>query len=460
VHLLGAAAALIVSAGWYVVLTMLWPSDSRPYMAGSTNNSFMNLVLGYNGFGRVLGNHGGGGAPPADCPQPAFVKEIRELIEHHHGGFAAFGGQPGLTRLFTGEWGFEISFLLPAALVALVIVLISRGRAPRTDPMRAGVIVFGVWMVVNGLVLAEMKQAAHPYYSLSFAPAVAGTFALGVAEMWRRRDTRGRAGLAVLVAAAGGWGFVLLSRESSFAPPVRWIVLVATVVAVVVTATPPRRLGGARSRTTVTAAGLVLATVAVLGGPAAYSVSAVATAHTGGSPTVSHDSFWATIFGGAHNTDKGGDHESDQGGFTGPFGSSEPNDDLDALLAKTNTRWAAAINGSSQAANLELNSRKSVMAMGGFTGQDPSPNLTQFQGYVRSHEVGYFIVAASGLGWGGGQSADEEDVNPECNVGWGRGNATTNRVTAWVQKYFTPVTVGGMTVYALTDPPAAAFTAQ
>ncbi|GAA4382412.1 glycosyltransferase family 39 protein [Tsukamurella soli] len=440
-HLLGAAAALVVSAGWYVVLTMLWPVDSRPYMAGSTDNSFMNLVFGYNGFGRLLGSHNGGGgwgSRPADCPVPEFIEQMRERLAHHHGGFGPFGAQPGLSRLFTGEWGLEIGFLVPVALVAFVLALVSRGRAPRTDLMRVGVLVFGVWMLVDGLVLAEMKRAAS-YYSLSMAPAVAATLALGVVEMWRRRDRwTGRAGLALLIAIGGGWGFVLLSRDTSFAPAMRWIVLVATVAAVVAALVPGERVAGVRTRTALTVVGLALAAVAVVGGSASYAVAAVANSHAGPGLTLRPVS-----------------------GFGG-FGFNTPNDDVDTLLSKTDTHWSAAVNGSMQAATLELNTHTSLIAVGGFTGQDPSPNLTQFQGYVRAREVRYFIVAPNR--WGGGAASDpasdqpdQAETNPACNTGWGSGNAATDQVTAWVQKYFTPVTVGGMTVYDLANPPAAAF---
>ena len=63
-HVLVATVAVVVSAGWFVLLTLVWPASSRPYIAGSTDNNFMNLVLGYNGFARVLGrNQGGFGAP-------------------------------------------------------------------------------------------------------------------------------------------------------------------------------------------------------------------------------------------------------------------------------------------------------------------------------------------------------------------------------------------------------------
>ena len=185
-HLLGALASMLASAGWFVVLTLLWPASSRPYIAGSTDNNFMNLVLGYNGFGRVLGtNHMGHGG--SDEPTRVHTitgehlghaaGEAMETSQHHGGGF---GSQvQGLPRLFTGEFGFEIGWLVPAALLATVLVLISRGRAPRTDLVRAGAILFGGWLLVDGLVLSFMKTNVHPYYCLSLAPAVTAMFAIG-----------------------------------------------------------------------------------------------------------------------------------------------------------------------------------------------------------------------------------------------------------------------------------------
>ena len=58
--LLIGAAALIVSAGWYVALVSLWPADSRPYIGGSTDNTLLELALGYNGLGRLTGDEPGG----------------------------------------------------------------------------------------------------------------------------------------------------------------------------------------------------------------------------------------------------------------------------------------------------------------------------------------------------------------------------------------------------------------
>ena len=112
-QLLAALGSMIVSAGWFVALVELWPAESRPYIGGSTTNSLLELALGYNGLGRILGGSGNGGGGGG-------------------GGNSGFGGEAGILRLFTGELALEVSWLLPAALIAFVR---ARGRhvAPAAD---------------------------------------------------------------------------------------------------------------------------------------------------------------------------------------------------------------------------------------------------------------------------------------------------------------------------------------
>ena len=73
----------------------------------------------------------------------------------------------------------------------------SRGDGPpRTDLTRGGAILFGGWLLIDGLVLSYMKGMAHPYYCLSVAPAMAGLVAIGGSEAWRlRRTVLGRSAL-------------------------------------------------------------------------------------------------------------------------------------------------------------------------------------------------------------------------------------------------------------------------
>jgi 4-amino-4-deoxy-L-arabinose transferase-like glycosyltransferase len=84
--------------------------------------------------------------------------------------------------------------------------------------------------------------------------------------------------------------------------------------------------------------------------------------------------------------------------------------------------------------DLELKTGTSLMAIGGFTGSDPSPTLAQFQQYVADGQVRYFL-ADSGRG------------GP-----FGHRTGSAGDITAWVEKTFTKTDVGGTTVYDLQSP--------
>ena len=108
-----------MSAGWWVLIVELWPDNARPYISNSTDNSVLNLALGYNGVSRILGRDNTRTTPSRNV---------------HHG---TFGSSPGLHRLFTGEMGYEISWLLPVALfvIAFAVYLWRRAAA---EPRREG----------------------------------------------------------------------------------------------------------------------------------------------------------------------------------------------------------------------------------------------------------------------------------------------------------------------------------
>ena len=59
-HLLFALAAMIISLGWWVAIVELVPESWRPYIGGSETNSVLDLIFGYNGLARILGNGNGG----------------------------------------------------------------------------------------------------------------------------------------------------------------------------------------------------------------------------------------------------------------------------------------------------------------------------------------------------------------------------------------------------------------
>ncbi|MCK5756031.1 MAG: glycosyl transferase, partial [Mycobacterium sp.] len=409
------AAAMIATAGSFLMLVSLWPADSRPYIGGSTDNSLLQLALGYNGIQRVTGGEGPVGGPGGGGPGGG------------PGGGANlfFGGDPGLTRLFGASMGTEASWLLPAAVIGLVAGLWFTRRTARTAFVRAGLLLWGGWLVVTGAVFSFMDGIIHPYYTVALAPAVAALVSICTAELWRGRRFRGpRLTLAAMSASTGVWAFILLDRAPDWFPWLRWVVLVVSVVTAAVIAAGAHRLG--RWAVGVAAAALVAAAAA----PAAYAVQTASHISTGP----------GTMSGPAaaqHGGPGGPDGPGGPRGRGGPARSIADNAELQAMLTATDTRWAAAGVGSMGTADLALRTGASVMAIGGFTGGDDSPTLEQFQGYVADGQVRYFIASDRGPG------------GPGSPGGPGGGSGASTEITEWVEQTFTPVDVGGTTVYDL-----------
>jgi len=276
-------AGVVAGAGWWVLAAELTPAADRPYFGGSTDNNILQLAIGYNGLGRLDGNEtgsiGGGGR-----------------------GGGGFGGASGLLRLFGSEFGGQISWLLPAALIALAAMLWWSRRAARTDKTRAAALLWGGWVLVTGLVFSYMAGIIHPYYMVALAPGIGALVGIGAMAAWRAqlgpRNIAGRAVAAAAVAGTAVWSYVLLDRTPGWLPWLRWVVLVAGVACGVVVLASPWLTGLARRRRGRLALALVpavLAMVAGLAGPAAYALDTVNSTHTGAIPTAGPQ---AGAFGG------------------------------------------------------------------------------------------------------------------------------------------------------------------
>ena len=154
VQLLLSGMAMFAAAAWWVALVALWPAGSRPYIGGSQDNNILNLIFGYNGFGRITGNERGsvvGGR----------VFGATGGLGGGPGNGSGMWGPTGITRLFGGEMGTQISWLLPAALFFVVVLLAGMGRAPRTDGKRAAVLIWGSWLLRHGSRL-QLCEGDHP----------------------------------------------------------------------------------------------------------------------------------------------------------------------------------------------------------------------------------------------------------------------------------------------------------
>jgi 4-amino-4-deoxy-L-arabinose transferase-like glycosyltransferase len=454
------AAAIVISGGWWVAIVALWPASSRPFIDGSPDNSIFNLITGYNGLGRIFGS-GGPGA----------------------GGGQNFSGATGLLRLFNDSMGGQASWLLPAALLALVVGLWTSRHAPRTDRTRAALLLWGGWLLVSGIVFSLGSGVIHTYYTVALAPAIAALVAITGAEVWRtRRSARSRWVMAVTVLITATWSWVLLDRTPEWESWLRVLIPASAGLAIVcLLAAPVMRRFGRR----VTVATAALALVACLSGPIAYSAQTITTAHTGSVPSAGPSSAagMGGGFGGAGaganpGARLGAGGVARTGGGAGSTGGGGGQASVSSALVTAlkanagNYRWVAAVSGSESAASLELASGgEPVMAIGGFNNEGGNLTLQQFKHYVSEGDIHYYLATTGGGGAGGpravgGASAFGPSSGGSRNAGFngapggarfgggaagGRGASSTSAITAWVKAHYKSVTIGGQTVYDLTQ---------
>ncbi|OIJ98659.1 hypothetical protein BIV25_11460 [Streptomyces sp. MUSC 14] len=464
VNLLIAGVVLAVAGFWWAIAVSLVPASERPYIGGSTDGTAWNLIMGYNGLGRIFGGEGNGGGGG--------------------GGGGGFSGSAGLGRMFNDILGGQISWLIPFALIALVSGLILRGRAPRTDLTRAALVLWGGWTVLHYVTFATAEGTMHPYYTTALAPGIAALCGGGGVLLLRafRADKRWVWVLPAALAATAVWAVVLLRRASGWNTwlwPTVGVLMAAAIVGLLLS----RSAGRAR----LLAASVTAAVIAALAGPAAYAWS-VPSSSGGGMNGVNPTAGPSTgsgfggmgggrgrggfpgggeMPGGGRNTEARGSFpdgsangEMPGGGMPGggnaELGGTPPNglgaeaggapegttgngrmrggmgggmggadSDLIAYLKKhrDGATWLLAVSNSQSAASIELSAKVPVISMWGFTGTDKAMTVAKLEELVKKGELHYVQLGGGMMGGGPG----------------GATNSVSSEVTAWVKKHGTLV---------------------
>jgi hypothetical protein len=177
--------------------------------------------------------------------------------------------------------------------------------------------------------------------------------------------------------------------------------------------------------------------LAILAGPTAFSIATVGRAYAGGDPSAGPAVTNGAAFSGGPGPrfdggnfpppnggafPAGGAFGAPGGGFA-PYGAAPggsgpgPGGQVDSALIKYleahqgNATWIVAVNGANQAGSIELATGKPVMAMGGFSGTDPTPTVQQLQVLVKAGKLRYILIGGGGFGGPAGNNSQAQQIS-------------------------------------------------
>lgn len=390
-HLLRAALALVVVAGSWLAAVGLTPRADRPWVGSTTSDSIWDLTIGYNGLGRLTGNEVAGGAH--------------------------FAGSSGsVLRMFGGRMIVDVSWLLIAAVISLLVGLVLSWKAPRTDLARASLIMWGTWLITCVAIFSGMSGIFHSYYSIEVAPAIAALFGTGATTLWRHRH---RPGIVVALVASVGFTTVVavaaFAINPGFLPWLMWALLafgIACTVGWAGTLFAHRAPRFARSASRPLAVATI---VACLAAPVAFSISTAAVGHVGSS-----------LSSGPQGTGRDLANRFDCGSLVTMLRSDS-----------ADYRWVAAASRVRIPAAYQLATGLPVMPIGGFYGEDGAPTLRQFTDFVNQRQIHYYI-----------EYPGKRPKGP-------RAAAPSAQIQAWVRGHYQARRMGEILIYDLSQPASA-----
>jgi 4-amino-4-deoxy-L-arabinose transferase-like glycosyltransferase len=352
-----AAMTAVASAGSLSWLTYVWsvPRAQRPYIDATVDDNPFSLAFGYNLLDR-FGHASGAESAIAAAGTPANELGWRTLIEPVY-------------------YAPQFSWLALPALFALAAGLVSRRGLPRTDPVRAGFLLWGGWLLIHVAAFSS-ATAFHGYYTVALVPPIAALAGAGA--------IRFRHSVVFPAAIAGGaaWSAYLSLRHPHFVP---WLLpATVTLAGAAITAwSLPRRVPGRATD--------LLAASALLSSPLVWSVAALdpVYAGTGFAPMAGPvgSNYQRVVLG----------HQPLPVHRLGRPAEAAAAALLDFLVRQQGTaKYLVATQGESPAEPFLPAGTAPVLVLGGFTGVTPFPAPEAFTADVASGQVRYALLSVPG----------------------------------------------------------------
>ncbi|MCC6176394.1 MAG: glycosyltransferase family 39 protein [Chloroflexi bacterium] len=470
-HLMLAGAVLLaVSLAWPVVVD-LTPADQRPYVGSTEDNSAVNLALGYNGLERLMGRSWALGQSGGIFGR--LFGEVGQGVDSRGqsgpGGPGGFGGPgsagengaAGLLRLLNQQLAGQASWLLPLAMVGMLVSSWSawtHRRQLARDRRGQALLLWGTWLVVAGAFFS-VAGYFHRYYLVMLGPPVAALASIGVWGSWSALRHGRRLGWLLplaLLATAGVQAYILNgyptwaiwltpivlggaavaalallgvrygvrvlrdgSRLTLTARLAASLGVLALLVAPGVWAGLPALSGqplgglpaaGPSQRGNVTGGGFSDPGSGAFAGSGAFPLPGGFPGASDGAPNLNGpDGRDGQMTPGSTNDGAGPMDGRDGGAFArgardggrGPGGPGTQAEVIAFLQAnRGDTKYLVATTNANSAAPIILATGQPVMALGGFLGSDPILTIDRLAARIQAGEVRFFLLGGPG-GFGG-----------------------------------------------------------
>lgn len=275
-------------------------------------------------------------------------------------------GSPGVFRFFVAPLSKQMSWLLPFALISVLLAVFgARVRFPLQAGIHQALVLWGGWLLTCLVFFSAVSGIFHAYYAIMLAPALGGMVGVGLAQFyrWSEGSRLAMAGLAVAATVTFGFQCFAAAQYGAFSG---WMLGAGLLLGLgVLLASVSRR------------AAFLVILAAMLVIPAWWSGMTVLSSANHNLPTAYEGR------GGANRP-----------AAPMPPPGEQPSNDalLDFLQANTQEmKYLAAVPSSQQGAPLVIATGRPVLYMGGFGGQDDVVTAADLQAMVAAGELRYVL---------------------------------------------------------------------
>lgn len=404
---LAALVLTAVSLSWVLVYE-LTPAAKRPYAGTTDTNSVLELVVGPYGIGRfvrqarpaaVAGIDGDTGTEASGRARPAIATERPPDTGPRIGLARVFvRSRVGPLRLADGQLAGQVGWLLPLAIMGLVLGARDEPFLRPLAPAHLSLLLWFAWALTYGIVYSSAGGFFHFYYMATLAPPLGALAGIGVVSLWNTYLRRGwRAGLmpATLVLTAGWQLYVdahafagmrdilddvtaLSARSGSWRNWLHGALAIGTLVAASALLITLLRSPTSRLTRSISVGALAIGLLAMSVLPAAWSLSSVLVPGPGTLPS------------------------ADLARLVPGYADTRPRRALDPaslarLIAFLNAnrcgeRYLLATSTTMLAAPLIIHTGEPVMARGGFHGLDPIVTPEKLARMVEANELRFVML--------------------------------------------------------------------